>query len=168
MKLNRRLLSLFVAVCMIVGMACVVAATDEQETVTYGASIGVADSIQNGQYIVYGNDAAQWLVLDSDSTTTAEAGITLISKDILEANIAFNAGGLDNSWANSNAKTWNAEFAASAFSATELSAIMDTTKAEEAGSYLVQTGARMQLYPKSCFSCLPLKFRITLAILSKA
>ena len=135
MKRNRRLLSLLVAVCMFVGMTCAVSATGEEATVTYGASIGTADAIDNGQYIVFGNNAAQWFVLDSKSTTTDEAGVVLISKDILTTNIAFNAGGLENSWANSDAKTWNAEYAASAFSAAELAAIMETTKAEEAGNY---------------------------------
>ena len=130
MKRNRRLLSLLVAVCMFVGMTCAVSATGEEATVTYGASIGTADAIDNGQYIVFGNNAAQWFVLDSKSTTTDEAGVVLISKDILTTNIAFNAGGLENSWANSDAKTWNAEYAASAFSAAELAAIMETTKAE--------------------------------------
>lgn len=135
MKNNRRLLSMFVVACMLVGLVSAVAATGDDASATYGASIGVsANAVQNGQSVVYGNDA-KWLVIDSRYTSTDESGIIVISKDIIDANIAYNAGGLDNAWANSDAKKWNAEYAAAAFSAAELAGILDTTKAEEAGSY---------------------------------
>ncbi len=131
-----RFFSLIVAVCLVFGLVSAVAATGEETVATYGSSVSAGMSaLHSGSVVAYGNDGALWLVLDGTQTTTDEAGITLIANDIVAANIPFNAGGLDNSWANSAAKTWNAEYAASAFSAAELAGIVDTTKAEEAGSY---------------------------------
>ncbi len=136
MKQCRRLLSLVICVVMVLSILPAAAAAGTEETVTYGTSIGMGVSaVQDGQTIVYGNDAAQWLVLNNSFTTTDEAGIALLAKNIIDANIAFNKGGLDNAWENSDAKVWNAEYAASAFSAGELAGIMDTTKAEQAGAY---------------------------------
>ncbi len=135
MKTNRRLLSVLIVVCMLFSLVSAVAATGEDNSATYGASIGVSsNAVQKGQRVVYGNDA-KWLVIDSRYTSTDESGITVISTDIIDANIAYNTGGLDNTWTNSDAKKWNADFAAEAFSAAELAGILDTTKAEEAGSY---------------------------------
>lgn len=136
MKQCRRLLSLVICLMMLLSILPAASATGTEETVTYGAAMGVGVSaVQDGQTVIYGNDAAQWLVLDNGFTTTDEAGIALLAKNIIAANIAFNEGGLDNSWVNSDAKVWNSEHAASAFSASELAAIMDTTKAEQAGTY---------------------------------
>lgn len=131
-----RILSLVVAICLIFGMISAVSATGEEAVATYGPAISSGISaLQNGSVVLYGKDGAQWLVLDGTKTTNGEAGLALISKDIIAANIPFNAGGLDNSWANSDAKKWNAEYAESVFSANELAGIVNTTKAEEAGSY---------------------------------
>lgn len=136
MKQCRRLLSLVICAVMLLSILPAASATGTEESVTYGTSIGVGVSaVQDGQIVVYGNDSAQWLVLNNSFTTTDEAGIALLAKNIVDANIAFNKGGLDNAWVNSDAKTWNAEYASTAFSAAELAGIMDTTKAEEAGSY---------------------------------
>lgn len=130
-----KILSLVLALCMVFSMVCAVAATGEESAEVSGASIGAGtDALSKGSIVSFGKDA-QWLVLDGLNTTADESGLVLIAKDIIEANIAFNAGGLDNSWANSDAKTWNSEYAAATFSAAELAAIVDTTKAEEAGSY---------------------------------
>lgn len=131
-----KILSLVLALCMVFSLMSAVAATGEDAVEVSGASISAGtDGVQSGSVILYGKDGAQWLVLDGLNTTTDESGLVLIAKDIVEANIAFNAGGLDNSWVNSDAKTWNAEYAAATFSAAELAGIADTTKAEEAGSY---------------------------------
>lgn len=131
-----KILSLILALCMVFSLMGAVTATGEDAVEVPGAFISAGtDGIQNGSVILYGKDGAQWLVLDGLNTTTDESGLVLIAKDIVDANIAFNAGGLDNSWENSNAKTWNTEYAAAIFSAAELAGIADTTKAEEAGSY---------------------------------
>ena len=134
MKLNRRLLSLIVAVCLLVGLLPAVLAVEDAAELTYGPSVGIgAAPLQAGQTVTYGN--GQWLVLDNHATTTGSDGIAVIADNLIEANIAFNKGGLDNSWANSDAKVWLGDYASSAFSAAELAAIMDTTKAEAAGTY---------------------------------
>lgn len=131
-----KILSLVLALCMLFAMVSAVAATGEETAQIPGAAISVGTSgVKNGSIVSYGKDGAQWLVLDGLNTTTDEAGLVLISKDIVDANIAFHDGGLDNSWANSDAKVWNSEYAANTFSAAELAGISDTTKAEEAGTY---------------------------------
>lgn len=136
MKQCKRFLGFVIAICLIVSFVPVISATETENVTTYGAAVGVGSSaIQGDSYLVYGKDGTQWYVLDDGFTTTGTEGIAVISKDIVDANIAFNKGGLDNSWANSDAKLWNSEYAAEAFSAAELSAIMETTKAEEAGTY---------------------------------
>lgn len=136
MKQSRRLLSLVMCIIMVLSILPAAAATGTEETVTYGTGIGMGVSaVQDGQTVIYGNNAAQWLVLNNSFTTTDEAGIALLAKNIVDGNIAFNKGGLDNAWANSDAKAWNTAYASTAFSASELAGIMDTTKAEEAGSY---------------------------------
>lgn len=136
MKHYRRLLSLVICVMMLFSIIPAVTATESEEVVTYGPALSMGISaVQDGQTVIYGNSAAKWLVLDNGLTTTDAEGLALLSKDILDANIAFNKGGLDNAWANSDAKTWVSEYASEQFSAAELAGIMDTTKAEAAGTY---------------------------------
>lgn len=132
----RRVLSMIITVVMILALVPAASATGDEAVLTYGESVGVGvSSIQKGETIVYGKDGASWIVLDNGLTTTGVQGLALLSEGILDANIAFNKGGLDNAWANSDAKVWNADYAAATFSAGELAGIMDTTKAEEAGNY---------------------------------
>lgn len=137
MKTYRKILSLVVALVMVVSLIPAAFATGtegEAEETTYGAAIGVgASAVQDGQYLVYGEN--QWFVMDNCLTTTDVEGISVISKDIVDAKVPFNKGGLDNAWANSYAKTWNEEYAAAHFSASELAAILATSKNEDAGSY---------------------------------
>lgn len=134
MKQNRRLLSIVLAICLVIGLLPAVIAAEDTAELTYGPSVGIgANAVQAGQTVTYGD--GQWFVLDNHVTTAGSDGIAVIARDIVEANIAFNKGGLDNAWASSDAKIWIADYAANAFSAAELSAIMDTTKAEAAGTY---------------------------------
>ena len=136
MKAYRRIFSLIVALVMVVGLIPATSATEtegEADGTTYGTAIGVgASAVQDGQYLVYGEN--QWFVMDNCLTTTGAEGISVISKDIVEK-VAFNKGGLDNGWANSYAKTWNEEYAAANFSASELAGILATSKEEASGSY---------------------------------
>ncbi len=132
MKQNRRFLSLVMALCLLFSCVLAVSATDTQ---TYGASIGPGVSaIADRHNLIFGGNTAQWLVLDSDATTVNTSGIAVISEEIIACDVAFNAGGLDNAWANSDAKAWLANFAAE-FDAAALNYIMDTTKEADAGVY---------------------------------
>lgn len=132
MKRNRRMLSLVMVFCMLIAWMPALSA-DEVET-SYDVAIGVgADAIQDRNTFVYAGQ--EWIVLDSTAMTNGDAGIAVISKDIADANIAFHKGGLDNAWANSAAKTWLTSYADNNFSAEERSFIVDTTKAESAGTY---------------------------------
>ena len=132
MKLCRRILCLLVSVVMLIGLIPAVMATEE--VTADGVSIGIGTSaLQDGQTVLYGDNS--WIVLSSTLTTCDTQGVTLLSKEILDANIAFNKSGLDNAWADSDAKVWVSQYAADNFSASELAGIMDTTKAEEAGAF---------------------------------
>lgn len=136
MKQFKRVFSLVVVMLMLVGLIPAVNATEDDATVdlTYGPAIGVGtNAVQDDQYLVYGSN--RWFVMDNSLTSTDVKGISVISENIVEANIAFNAGGLDHSWANSDAKKWNEAYAAENFSSAELAAILATTKGETAGSY---------------------------------
>lgn len=152
MKNFRKALCLIVSLVMILAMIPAAAATGDQQEIVSGASSGAGvSSVQDGQVVVYGNDGASWIVLNSGLTTTGEPGLALLAEGIVDANIAFNKGGLDNAWANSDAKTWNADYAASAFSAAELAAIVDTTKAEEAGTYFGASWSKDALSAEKLF-----------------
>ncbi len=135
MKMFRKVQSLLLVAMLLVGIVpAASAAQTAEEGETYGPAIGVGtDAVQDGQTLIYG--ANSWFVMDNSLTTTDVKGISVISQNIVDANIAFNAGGLDNSWANSDAKAWNETYAAENFSSAELAAILSTTKAEAAGSY---------------------------------
>ncbi len=135
MKHTKRLLGFMLALCLLVSVIPAAAADETELTTTYGANIGVGSAVaQNGGTVIYG-DNAQWFVMDGGYTTTGTKGIALLSKNIVEADIPFSKGGLDNTWTNSDAKLWNAQYGESTFSAAELAAIMDTTKVAEAGSF---------------------------------
>lgn len=152
MKQCRRLLSLVICIVMLFSILPAASATGTEEAVSYGAGIGVGvNGVQDGQSVVYGNDGAQWLVLNNSFTTTDESGVALLAKSIVDGNIAFNKGGLDNSWANSDAKAWNSAYASTAFSAAELAGIMDTTKAEEPGSYFGANWSKDALVSEKLF-----------------
>ncbi len=135
MKQSKRLLGFILAICLLASFVPAAAANETEAAPIYGAAIGIGSSaVQVDGCLVYGSDAS-WLVLDGGYTTTGEKGLALISQNIVSSDISFNQGGLDNSWANSDAKAWVTQYAATAFSAAELAAILDTTKEAEAGSF---------------------------------
>ena len=135
MKQSKRFLSFVVAACMIIGVIPAVAAAEETSE-QFGVSIGAGVSaIVDRHDVIFGGSSSQWMVLDADQTTTGDPGIALISKEIVEKDIAFNQGGMDNSWANSDAKVWLAEYASEVFDETSLTYVMDTTKAASSGTY---------------------------------
>lgn len=148
MKRNGRILSLVVVFCMLITWIPALSA-DEVE-ISYDVAIGVgAEAIQDRNTFVYAGQ--EWIVLDSTAMTNGDAGIAVISKDIVEANIAFHEGGLDNAWANSAAKTWLATYANDTFSAEELSFVVDTTKAESAGTYFGYNWSKDALVAEKLF-----------------
>lgn len=132
MKRNRRILSFVMVFCMLIAM-CPALSANEVEA-SYDVAIGVGtEAIQDRNTFVFAG--REWIVLDSTAMTNGDAGIAVISKDIVDANVAFHEGGLDNAWANSAAKTWLSNYANNNFSSEELGFIIDTTKAESAGTY---------------------------------
>ena len=107
---------------MLLGMLSVTAMAEE----SCGAMIG-AQSLKNGQHVLFGGN--KWLVLDADKDNTGEDGIFLLSADVVESDIAFNASGLSNAWADSDAKAWTTDYTAG-FSAQELAAIKAVSKSD--------------------------------------
>lgn len=134
MKRNKRILSFIIAVCML--LSVIPAAGAAETTDSYGASIGTGiTAVADRHNLVFGDNSVQWIILDADETTVGTTGIALISENIVEKNIAYNAGGLDNAWANSDAKAWLSEYASAAFDETALSYIMATTKEASSGVF---------------------------------
>ena len=151
MKQSKRFLSFVIAVCMILGIVPA-AATATETPEQFGVSIGAGVSaIVDRHNIVFGGNSAQWLVLDSDCTTTGQAGVALLSKDIVAKDIAYNEGGMDNAWANSDAKVWLSEYAAEVFDETALGYIMDTTKAASSGTYFEESWGEDALSAEKLF-----------------
>ncbi len=135
MKQMKKLLGIILVLCLLASVVPAVYAAETEEAATYGPVIGVGSSaVQIDGTLIFGSEE-KWFVMDGGYTTVGTKGLALLCSQIVDANIPFAQGGLDNSWANSDAKAWNTEFAAKAFSDAELAAILDTTKAEEAGSF---------------------------------
>ena len=133
MKHYSKLLSLAIAICMVISLLpTFVSATEISDSFNIPIGVGLR-AVQNRNTVVFSGD--EWIVLDNTSTTFGSAGLALISKNIVDANIAFNESGLDNTWANSDAKSWLADYASNNFTSDELAVIVDTTKAETAGEF---------------------------------
>lgn len=95
MKCNRRILSLLLAICLVAALIPAVSAAQD---------VVPAEYAQDDQIVNYaGND---WILLDSN----AKEIVLLLQTP--EAPIAYNASGLSNAWAGSNAKAWCDDFAA--------------------------------------------------------
>ena len=95
MKRNRRILSLLLAICLVAALIPAVSAAQD---------IVPAEFAQDDQIVSFaGKD---WILLDSN----AEEIVLFLQTP--EAPIAYNASGLSNAWAGSNAKAWCDEFAA--------------------------------------------------------
>lgn len=95
MKRNRRILSLLLAICLVAALIPAVSAAQD---------IVPAEFAQDDQIVSFaGKD---WILLDSN------ANEIVLLLQTPEAPIAYNASGLSNAWAGSNAKAWCDEFAA--------------------------------------------------------
>lgn len=94
MKRNRRFLSLLLAICLIAVLL---------PTAVF-AEVSLGTAVTDDEVVSYaGKD---WIVIDNNASE-----ITLLLKTP-EAPIAYNASGLSNSWDDSDAKVWCANFAA--------------------------------------------------------
>lgn len=94
MKMNRRILSLLLVVCMV---AVLVPVGASAETISMGG-----DTSTN-QIVHFGD--REWIVLDPGSDITGNAGMVLLSKNV-EGAMPFNAGGLSNAWSDSQPMDW--------------------------------------------------------------
>ncbi len=116
MKMNRRILSLLLVVCMV---AVLVPVGASAETISMGG-----DTSTN-QIVHFGD--REWIVLDPGSDITGNAGMVLLSKNV-DGTMPFNAGGLSNAWSDSQPMDWCAEFVKSEnnhFTAAELSVLQE-------------------------------------------
>ena len=87
----KKSLSLLLALCMLCSMLSVTVLAQESPEAMIGAQ-----NLENGQYVLFGGN--KWLVLDADMDNTGEEGTFLLSADVAESGIPFNAGGLGNAW----------------------------------------------------------------------
>lgn len=127
----KRSISLLIAICMLIGLVCIPALAEEHN----GAMIST-QSLKNGQYVLFGENT--WTVLDAYADNTGAEGIFLLSKDVADSGIKFNAGGLHNTWADSDAKKWAADYA-DGFNEKELSAIKSVSKEDAASEQWIES-----------------------------
>lgn len=141
MKPKSKLLSLLLAICLVVGLMPTTAfAADGDKTIMLGTSgISGYDGTNGYDYIYYGTwngSPIKWRVLD-DQTNTGSTGLFLLS-DVLLGSGDFGGVYFDNSspysnvWQGSDAQTWCENFYSSNFSTGEQSAVLSTTKDDEA------------------------------------
>ncbi|MBQ8536353.1 MAG: hypothetical protein IJ461_02985, partial [Clostridia bacterium] len=156
MKIKKRVLSMLMAICLVVGLMPVTAfaAGDTGKAIQLGTSgISGYDSTNGYDYIYMGYWTAQdgnttsgpikWRVLD-DQTNTGASGLFLLSDVLLDSGVMFDDGvPSSNEWQGSNAQAWCKDFAGingssvtDAFTAAELAAILATTANDTAyGSF---------------------------------
>ena len=156
MKPKRKILSLLLVICLVVGLLPTTAfALDGDKTIMPGTSgISGYDSAAGYDYIYFGNWTApdshttsgpiKWRVLD-DQTNTGESGLFLLSDVLLgtsaDGGVYFdNTEPYSNAWQGSDAQSWCKDFAGEdgagsavtdAFTADELGAILATTKSDK-------------------------------------
>ena len=148
MKPKRKILSLLLVICLVVGLLpTTVFAANSGKAIQLGTSgISGYDSAAGYDYIYFGNWTAQdtyttsgpikWRVLD-DRTNTGETGLFLLSDGLLGTG---NSGGVyfdntspfSNTWQGSDAQAWCNTFASSNLDSRELAAILETTKSDAA------------------------------------
>ena len=141
MKPKRRILSLLLAICLVVGIMPTAAfAANNDKAIQLGASnISGYDSTNGYDYIYYGewdNSPIKWRVLD-EQTNTQNEGLFLLSDVLLGTGtyggVYFDNSGSDsNVWKNSTAQTWCKNFYSNNFSSKEQNAVLATTKSDSA------------------------------------
>ena len=93
---HSKLVALILSVCLVLGMIPMFAG---------------AETLSNNDFVYFGNEGQKWLIADN-------AEMILLASDVV-AQIAYNESGIDNSWDNSNAKNWCANYEASKLTAQE-------------------------------------------------
>ena len=141
MKPKRRILSLLLAICLVVGIMPTAAfAANNDKAIQLGASnISGYDSTNGYDYIYYGewdNSPIKWRVLD-EQTNTQNEGLFLLSDVLLgtgtDGGVYFDNSGSDsNVWQKSTAQTWCKNFYSNNFSSKEQNAVLATTKSDSA------------------------------------
>ncbi len=141
MKPKRRILSLLLAICLVVGIMPTAAfAANNDKAIQLGASnISGYDSTNGYDYIYYGewdNSPIKWRVLD-EQTNTQNEGLFLLSDVLLgtgtDGGVYFdNSGNNSNVWQKSTAQTWCKNFYSNNFSSKEQNAVLATTKSDSA------------------------------------
>lgn len=141
MKPKRRILSLLLAICLVVGIMHTAAfAANNDKAIQLGASnISGYDSTNGYDYIYYGEwdySPIKWRVLD-EQTNTQNEGLFLLSDVLLgtgtDGGVYFDNSGSDsNVWQNSTAQTWCKNFYSNNFSSKEQNAVLATTKSDSA------------------------------------
>lgn len=99
---HSKILAMILSVCMVLGIVPVMAG---------------AETFSENNYVYYGNNNQKWIVAD-------DADMLLLADSIVEE-IAYNGDGLDNTWANSDAKAWCDSYASTGLSAEEQSVLTD-------------------------------------------
>ncbi len=153
--MKKKLVSLLLAICLVVGLlptAAFAAGTETGKVIQLvdngtAANMDGWDSTNGYNYIYYGtwkDSPIKWRVLD-DQTNTGERGLFLLSEELLgtgtDGGVYFKQDGSSNAWQGSDAQAWCKDFAGidgnsvtDAFSAAELAAILETTKDDAAYS----------------------------------
>ena len=141
MKPKRRILSLLLAICLVVGIMPTAAfAANNDKAIQLGASnISGYDSTNGYDYIYYGewdNSPIKWRGLD-EQTNTQNEGLFLLSDVLLGTGIYGgvyfdNSGSDSNVWQKSTAQTWCKNFYSNNFSSKEQNAVLATTKSDSA------------------------------------
>ena len=144
----KRIISFLLAICLVAGLMPTVAfATGSDKAIMLDTgNISGYDSTNSYDYIYFGSWTAQdtyattgpikWRVLD-DRTNTGGAGLFLLSDVLLgsgtDGGVYFDESSpRSNAWQDSDAQTWCENFYSSKFSTGEQSAVIATTKSDEA------------------------------------
>ncbi len=153
-RLPSRILALCLCVCMLFGVVYINSTANAAETQnTRSVMLGTNglsgwNSTDGYDYLYYGTyngSSIKWRVLD-DQTNTGGSGLYLMSDAILKLidydneNIDTVKDYYDGEWNDSSARIWCTNLLSNAFSSTESSAILSTTKTDNAFTYnLVST-----------------------------
>lgn len=93
---HSKLVALILSACLVLGMIPMVSG---------------AETVPSNDYVYFGNDGQKWIVTDNED-------MSILAADVVEQ-IAYNESGIDNSWDNSNAKNWCANYEASKLTSQE-------------------------------------------------
>lgn len=105
MKQNRRLLSILLALCLLVVLMPTMASA---AGTTYGPAVITGDVLADFDTVSFAGN--EWIVLDTDKNLVGDAGMVLLSKDVVGETFAYQKNGKAATWAGSDAKAWCAQY----------------------------------------------------------